>query len=480
MTRPPACRATPPAAPAASSTPPPASPFARGTFTWLVGIEDTCIYPPPGAGRPPLDEHVLTGHDRRWAADLAAAADLGATAIRYGVSWPRVHLAPGRFDWAALDAVLHAAAVEHRLTVVADLVHYGCPPWLPGSFADPGFPAALADFTAAFAARYRGLVDHLTPLNEPLTTASFCGLRGIWPPYRTGWAGWTAVTLAIAEAVGAAIAAARAANPGAVIVHVEAASPAEADPVGDQQLRAEAARLNALADLPTDLLLGHVTTDHPLHGWLLGHGADPHRLDALARRHARVDLLGVNYYPQLSPRRIVRHQGRPVQLTVDRGVTGLVASLTRLQHRYQLPLLVTETSTEGSDETRRAWLAQAAAATRRLATDGVDVRGLTWWPLFDFVDWSYTSDGHSVEEFLVASPGPEGQLTPTVPPPLGDPTIDGITPFLRRMGLLRLTETGHGTLALHNTIAADTYRDISNAHHSSAQARRGRLSAKKA
>ncbi len=430
--------------------------FAAGTFTWLVGIEDTCIYPPPGAGSAPLDEHALTGHDRRWRADIAAAASLGATAIRYGISWPRVHLARGVFDWAHLDEVVEAMR-GHGFTIVADLVHYGCPPWLAGSFTDPEFPAALAEFSGAFAARYRGVVDHVTPLNEPLTTASFCGLRGVWPPYRTGWEGWTAVTLALAEGVSAAVDAVRTANPDAVIVHVEAATPIE--PAGGD-LAAEATLHAQLADLPTDLLLGRVRPGHPLHAWLVEHGAEPRRLRALTRRPPRVDVLGVNYYPQLSPRRLAHHEGRVVQVAVDRGVDGLVRSLTRLHQRYGLPLLVTETSTEGTDDERTTWLEDAARATRDLAAGGLDVRGLTWWPLFDFVDWSYTSGGTSVEEFLVATPEAGDSWRLAVPPPLGDPESDGITPFLRRMGLLRVVEDGSGELVLEETGASKAYRDL--------------------
>ncbi|WFR67768.1 family 1 glycosylhydrolase [Curtobacterium flaccumfaciens] len=157
-----------------------AAPFVAGTFTWIAGIEDTCVYPPARFAMSPLDEHVLTGHDLAWRSDLDLVRDLGATALRYGVDWPRVHVAPGVFDWSGLDERL-AYAVSLGITVIADLVHYGTPTWLDDSFADPRYPDAVAAFAAAFASRYAGVVDHVTPLNEPITTASFAGLRGVWP-----------------------------------------------------------------------------------------------------------------------------------------------------------------------------------------------------------------------------------------------------------------------------------------------------------
>ena len=82
---------------------------------------------------------------------------------------------------------------ETRLKVILDLVHYGTPAWLESSFADPGYPAAVADYAAAVARRYRGNIAAYTPLNEPLVTASFCGMRGVWPPYLSGAEGWAAV-----------------------------------------------------------------------------------------------------------------------------------------------------------------------------------------------------------------------------------------------------------------------------------------------
>ncbi len=429
--------------------------FAPGTFTWLLGIEDTCVYPPDGGAAPPLDEHVLTGHDQQWAADLDRAAQLGATAIRYGVSWPTVHLAPGRIDWSTLDERLNYAAAL-GLRVVADVVHYGCPPWLSDSFADQQFPEALADFCGAFAERYRGVVDHITPVNEPLTTASFCGLRGVWPPYRTGWSGWCAVTMSLVKAEVAAIEAIRTANPDAAVVHVEAAMPVE---TADPTLRTDAEHLRHMAYLPTDLLLGRVDANHRLGAWLVEQGADPDALSALTTAPPAIDFHGVNYYPQLSPRELIRQRDTVVQVCVDRGADGLIRALAATWERYRVPLVVTETSVEGSDDVRAKWLQLAAAACTTSARAGVDVRGLTWWPMFDFVDWSFAADGQSVEEFFV-QPEADGVATPIPPPSLGDPR-DGVSPFLRRMGLIRLEEEVNGSLARQMTAAAMKYRTLS-------------------
>ena len=427
--------------------------FPRGRLTWLLGIEDTCVHPPPRFAMAALDEHQLTDHDRFWREDLAAVSGLGATALRYGVGWPLVHTGPDSFDWSVLDERLeHATGLG--LTVIADLVHYGTPTWLQDSFADPGYPEAVAAFAGAFAERYRGLVDHVTPLNEPVTTASFAGLRGIWPPALTGWQGWTTVTLGIVEGIRSTIAAVRAANPDAVVVHVEASALYTAS---RQDLEPHAVLLRSLADLPTDLLLGAVTPDHAMHAWLVEHGADPGALEAMTRDVPHLDLLGVNYYPDLTPRTLIAGERGVDQVTTDRWTEGLRCCLEHAAQRYGLPMLVTETSTEGDEARRADWLTDSALAVAALRAEGLDVRGYTWWPLTDFVDWSWASGGRNVEEFVTE---PRAGLSGSEP---FNDVAEGKMAFLRRMGLLHLQEQPDGSLARVTTSAAAAFRRLARA-----------------
>lgn len=419
---------------------------------FVLGIEDTCVVPPPGSAMGPLDEFDLTDHTARWREDLRLAAGAGATAVRYGVRWPKVHLAPGEFDWSELDERLPVAVRDLGLTVIADLVHYGTPPWLVDSFADPGYPDAVAEFAGAFAERYRGLVDHVTPLNEPVTTASFCGLRGVWPPALTSWSGWTTVVLGIVEGMRRTIDAVRAANPAAVVVHVEASSIVEAS---EPDLEGHADLLRGTARLPTDLLLGLVDEAHPMRGWLLEQGADEAALERFRRDVPTVDLLGLNYYPDLTPRRLERHGGRIEQRTVDRWVDGLRECVAAFAANWGLPMLVTETSIEGDDDVRARWAAESAAALLDLRDEGVDVRGYTWWPLTDFVDWSWASGGRNVEEFLLdGEPG-----TASAGQRFGDPAA-GRASFLRRMGLFTLRLAHDGSLERVRTPAADAFAAV--------------------
>lgn len=415
--------------------------FRHGSIAWGLGIEDTCVRSDEGVTR--LDEYALTQHDVMWREDLDIVGFLGASFIRYGVQWPAISTEPGRYEWDHFDRVVERCA-QLGVTVIADLVHYGTPGWLTGSFLARDFVDVYGDFAHAFATRYRGTVAYVTPLNEPLTTASFCGLRGVWPPYREGWDGWAAVSVAIATGMARGAEAIRDAAPEMGIVHVEAASDFSTDEPG----LAEAAKFHAAVGwLPTDLLLGRVGEKHEMYGWLRDRGIAEAALEGLAGARTHVDFLGVNYYPDLTPRKLVTRESGVVQEAYDRGRAGLRDAVRGFAERYRRPVILTETSIEGDDATRASWMSAAARTTRELARADVDIRGFTWWPLHDFVDWSWaSSDGRNVEEFVQD----ESQARDVQ---------DGQDAFLRRMGLVRLERDGTGRLNRVLTAAATTYRE---------------------
>lgn len=419
-------------------------------LVFAVGIEDTAIGSPLRGGLV-LNEHELTGHAQQWREDLLRVGASGATALRYGFPWHRVNPAPGVFDWSWTDEVVEFLVDRVKINVIVDLVHYGAPTWLAGSFIDPGFPGALADYAHAFAARYRGAVGAYTPLNEPLVTASFCGLRGIWPPYLSGDNGWAALVVALMTGVQRAIRAIREADTAAEIVHVEAV---QAYQTKDPSLAEEVRLWERRAQLPTGLLLGQVGPDDEDWAWLVRHGVDALCLERLRDGAQRPDVLGLNYYPELSGREIVRLDGTSVHVAVDGGLELLVKELRRAHRAYGLALMVTETAVEGGAEEQCAWVDVLVEGLRGLRSEGVPIVGVTWWPFIDFVDWSWASGGSVVEEFYRR----DGDGQPPHPvAPLGVPG-GPVAPFLRRMGLYRLEPDAEGDLERRPTRVLARFR----------------------
>ena len=102
--------------------------------------------------------------------------------------------------------------------------------------------------------------------------------------------------------------------------------------------------------------------------------------------------------------------GPTVHVAVNGGTVRLEGELRRCHAAYGLPLMVTETSVEGDTSKKCTWVDHLVASLQCLRDDGVPVIGLTWWPLVDFVDWSWASGGLVVEEFL--SPRRAGPTAP--------------------------------------------------------------------
>lgn len=413
---------------------------------WAVGIEDTNIgWPLKGSGVP-LDEYASTGHYDQWRSDFDLVVASGATTVRYGLPWYRLNPAPGVWDWTWADEVIRYAVTELGLDLIIDLVHYGTPSWLEGSFTDPAFPEALADYAGAVASRYSDLVDKFTPLNEPLVTASFTGARAIWPPYDSGDDGWARVVVGVCAGIQAAIKAIKAVHPTAVIVHVEATHVWETD---DAALVDRRDVLRARNFLPTDLVLGRLTVADPLYAWLVEVGIDSDVLERFREPCPVPDLIGVNFYPELSCRELVEIDGEAVGVAFDGGGAALHQVTTEFWERYGIPVFVSETSVEGDPEHLSEWVEVVVSTCAELRADGVDLRGVTWWPLFDFVDWSWGSGGAVVEEFYVRI---DGVISPVTPPP---PSA-GIAAYFRRMGLFNLEERD-GVLSRVHTSAATSF-----------------------
>lgn len=411
-------------------------------WIWGVGIEDTSIGWPLANSATGLDEYELTGHYRQYREDLALAASVGARAVRYGLPWYRVNPAPGTWDWSFADAVVDEAN-RLGLDLIVDLVHYGTPTWLSGSFTDAAYPNAVAAYAGEVASRYRGRLGGITPLNEPLVTASFVGQRGIWPPYELGEQGWSRVIVSIAEGIQRSIRTIRSADPEVPIVHVEATHVWRTD---DDSLSEAVGLLDRKNFLPTDLVLGRVDASHPMHGWLRAAGIASERLCALVDQGTAPDVIGLNYYPELSARELVRHPDGVVGVTFDTSSEGLRSVIGHFHTRYDLPILVTETAVEGDDAHRMAWLAESAQTLLAMREEGMPVIGMVWWPLFDFVDWSWATGDRVIEEFYTRIGGVVSAISP---PPRGS----GLEAYFRRMGLCRLTTEGEEVRRMDTPVA---------------------------
>jgi hypothetical protein len=126
------------------------------------------------------DRLVLTGHHDRIA-DLDRLAELNLAAVRYPLQWERI--APGidgACDWAWANARLERLRAL-GLKVIIGLVHHGNGPSRT-SLLNESFATGLGSYAGKVARRFPW-IEAWTPVNEPVTTARFSALYGIWYPH---------------------------------------------------------------------------------------------------------------------------------------------------------------------------------------------------------------------------------------------------------------------------------------------------------
>ena len=331
--------------------------------------------------------------------DLERFAELGIRAIRYPVLWERV--APNgleRADWAWSDA--HLAALRRlAMRPIVGLVHHGSGP-RDTNLVDPQFPSKLACYAAKVAQRYPWIEDY-TPVNEPLTTARFSGLYGLWYPHGHDEVTFGRALFNQCRGIILAIRAIERVNPNARLVQTDDLGTTYATPA----LQYQADFNNHLRWLGWDLLCGRVDRAHPLWHWLRECcEASEAEIDWFAGNPRPPDLIGVNHYVtsdrfldddlgKYSPDRLGGN-GRDSYVDVEAArviaepVGGIAPLLGEAWQRYGLPIAVTEAHIDAKREDQMRWLAGLWSGAQEARRAGVDVRAVTVWGMLGSYDWN--------------------------------------------------------------------------------------------
>ena len=344
-----------------------------------------------------LNQVERNGHATRID-DLDRFATLGIRAIRYPVLWELT--APNgteAIDWSWPDARLpHLRRLGIR--PIVGLVHHGSGP-RHTHLLDPAFATGLAEFAGAVAARYPWVTDW-TPVNEPLTTARFCALYGVWYPHARDDASFVRALLNQIRGTVLAMQAIRRINPDARLV--------QTDDLGKtystKPLAEAAAFYNERRWLSWDLLCGRVDASHGLWEYLVGSGATTDELRWFRDHPCPPDVVGVNHY--VTGERWIDHRperypeahrgsiaGRPVaDIEAARALAtptpGIGALLDEVWSRYRLPIAITEVHIDAHREDQLRWLVEVWRAAESVRRDGADIVAVTVWALLGSFDWN--------------------------------------------------------------------------------------------
>jgi dTDP-4-dehydrorhamnose reductase len=343
-----------------------------------------------------IDQLRLTGHSER-ASDLELLPDLGVRAVRYPILWERTAPdGPEAADWRWSDERINRLR-ELGTRPIVGLVHHGSgPPFT--NLIDPSFPELLAGYARAVAERYPW-VEHYTPVNEPLTTARFSGLYGLWYPHGRDDVTFARALINQCRAVVHAMRAVRAVNPVAQLIQTEDLGKTHSTPLLAYQAEFE----NERRFLSFDLLSGRVERDHPLREYLRRAGVTDGELGWFLENACPPDILGINHY--LSSERFLderleryppaSHGGNGRHAYADvlaaqvcaSGPVGPLGLLEETWERYRRPIAVTEAHNGCTREEQLRWLVEVWEAALAVRKAGGDVRAVTAWSLLGSFGW---------------------------------------------------------------------------------------------
>ncbi len=337
-----------------------------------------------------------SGHCER-VDDIRLFADLGIKALRQPVLWEQV-MASGSANWSWPDACMDLIDQLHVQPIVG-LLHHGSGP-RDTSLLDSAFPSKLAAYAGAVARRYP-LVRWYTPINEPLTTARFCGLYGIWHPHGRSEIIFGRILLNECRAIVKAMEAIRRVNPDAGLLQTDDLGKS----YSTQALGYQADFNNELRWLGWDLICGKVDRQHYLWDWLLDRCRVPERdLMWFAAYPCPPSMLGVNHY--VTSERVLDHKlgdyppslhggngrHRYVDIEASRCLRQPTAGLTHLLEeawaRYGLRIAITETHIDATRDDQLRWLVEVWQSALNARARGVDVRAVTVWALLGSFDWN--------------------------------------------------------------------------------------------
>lgn len=364
-------------------------------FHWGFGIEDTFIGDPHPVTGKVLDEYDLMDHYRLWKEDFDRIGTIGLDSVRWGIPWYRVQPEKDRWDWSFPDQVIPYVAQEKKLDIVLDLMHYGVPTWLKKAYLDPDYPSYVEEYTARVVERYGKYLRFATPYNEPHTACEFCGNRGEWPPYLSGYSGYFDVLKGVVRGTQRQTKLLQKAGIQCVQVECSGGSFA-ADPSLEELADFERTQQEMFFNCLTGDFAG-LEDKMPVFA---RYGLTEKDFQSFADHKCTIDIMGINFYPQFSYQDIAKGpDGQVIRSNHLLWTEDLKKKILDRYARFKCPMMITETSVRDDNEMKKRWLREASKAVFSLYQKEIPVYGFFWFPIIDMYDWEYRTHEGPKEDF---------------------------------------------------------------------------------
>ena len=341
------------------------------------------------------DQLEKSGHESRLS-DFNLFADLGIKKIRYPLLWEKYELEKDKF------LLLHDERLnklrELEILPIAGLLHHGSGPIFT-NLLDPDFPRLLSEYAYTIAKKYPW-INSYTPVNEPLTTARFSGLYGIWYPHSRDDASFTRIFLNQLKGIVLSMNAIKSINPNVELIQTEDICKVQSTDILKYQAEFE----NQRRWLTYDILTGKMDANHLLWDYFIRSGIKEKELEFFLNAKTIPSVCGFNYYvtgerfldenlsayPQSSHGGNGFHQYADVEaVRVDAASpVGFYGLLKEAWQRYQLPMALTEVHLASTREEQLRWFHEAYKTAIILKNEKIDFRAITAWAFLGSFDWN--------------------------------------------------------------------------------------------
>jgi len=344
-----------------------------------------------------FDQLEYAGHYQRYD-DIKIIAELGIKAMRFPILWERHQRQKDlNIDWSWTESRM-LELQSNNITPIAGLVHHGSGPEYT-SLISENFAEELQAYALKVATKFPWL-EYYTPVNEPLTTARFSGLYGLWYPHHKNDKSFAVMFLNQLKAVVLSMQAIRTVNPNAQLIQTEDLGKTYSTPL----LKYQAIFENHRRWLTFDFLCGHVTPEHPLWKNFIDTGITADELLFFNRNPCPPDIMGFNHYITSERYLDENYQKYPSHTHGGNGwhcyadveavrvaqsqPCGLEVLLKEAWERYQLPVAITEVHLHCTREEQLRWFKEKYESCCALANEGIDIRAITAWSLLGAFGWN--------------------------------------------------------------------------------------------
>ncbi|HMP90232.1 MAG TPA: GH1 family beta-glucosidase [Kiritimatiellia bacterium] len=382
----------------------------RGESIW------DCFCRKPGTIADGSTAELACDHYRRMPEDIAIMKDMGLTAYRFSISWPRIFPnGRGKIESRGLDFYQRMTdlLLDADIKPFITLHHWDLPQAIQdrGGWADRDCVDDFCIFAEAVTQRLGDRVKHWITINEPWCIASLGYRQGVHAPGIRDPRTSLAVAHHVLLAHGRAVPIVRANSPECdvgIALNLTPGYAATQKPQDQYAANIHDGTFNRwyldplyFGKYPEDIVTYYQTCGD------LPPGDFPFvRQNDMKEISAPMDFLGVNYYTraicrdQHTDNREGRQPGHETEMGWEVYPDGLFDLLVRLNREYRIPgIYISENGCSYSDgpgitgaindQRRIDYLDQHLQQCRKAITEGVPLSGYFVWSLLDNFEWQF-------------------------------------------------------------------------------------------